>query len=110
MQVIRAADLPADVVARDFIGRDHGFPFTFLLVDAGPGEGPKLHRHAYPEVFILLEGAMDATIGDETGRVEAGNVVIVPAQTAHKFVNPGPGRLRSVDIHASDHFITEWLE
>jgi len=29
---------------------------------------------------------------------------------AHKFVNSGAGRLRQVDIHASDHFVTEWLE
>src|SRR5215213_9729762 len=39
-----------------------------------------------------------------------GQVVVVPAGVAHKFVNSGAGRLRQVDIHASDHFVTEWLE
>jgi hypothetical protein len=28
----------------------------------------------------------------------------------HKFVNRGEGRLSQVDIHASDRFVTEWLE
>ena len=111
MQIIRAADLPHDRITHDFVGRDHGgIPFTFLIVDAAPGDGPKLHRHQYPEVFIILEGEMTATVDDETGRVDPGNVVIVPAGAAHKFVNSGTGRLRQVDIHASDHFITEWLE
>ena len=35
---------------------------------------------------------------------------VVPAGVAHKFVNSGAGWLRQVDIHASDHFVTEWLE
>lgn len=111
MEVIRTADLPGNDVARDFIGRDHeGIGFTFIVFEGGPGDGPKLHRHAYPEVLIVLEGEMTATVDGETVRVEAGNVVIVPAGAAHKFVNSGTGRLRQVDIHASDHFITEWLE
>ena len=111
MQVIRTADLPGSRFARDFIGREHdGVGFTFIVLDAAPGEGPKLHRHTYPEVLIVLEGEMTATVDGETGRVEAGSIVIVPAGAAHKFVNSGSGRLRQVDIHASDHFITEWLE
>ena len=111
MHVIRTDDLPGSRFARDFIGRDHeGVGFTFIVLDAAPGEGPKLHRHAYPEVLIVLEGEMTATVDGETGRVEAGSIVIVSAGAAHKFVNSGPGRLRQVDIHASDHFITEWLE
>jgi len=28
----------------------------------------------------------------------------------HEFVNSGGGRLRHIDIHASDRFVTEWLE
>ena len=111
MQIIRSADLPTDGLATDFIGRDHGgIPFTFILVDAGPGEGPKAHRHAYPEVLIILEGTSDATVDGQTVRVGAGDIVIVPARTWHSFVNVGPRRLRQVDIHASDHFITEWLK
>jgi mannose-6-phosphate isomerase-like protein (cupin superfamily) len=111
MQVIRSTDLPGDQIARDFIGRDHGgLGFTFILVDAGPGEGPKPHRHAYPEVLIVLEGIGDATVDGKTVRVTAGDIVIVPTRAWHSFVNAGTGRLRQVDIHASDHFITEWLE
>src|ERR671910_756263 len=31
-------------------------------------------------------------------------------RVAHEFVNSGVGRLWQVDMHASDRFLTEWLE
>jgi mannose-6-phosphate isomerase-like protein (cupin superfamily) len=42
--------------------------------------------------------------------VKGGQVIVVPAGVAHKFVNSGEERLRQVDIHASERFVTEWLE
>jgi mannose-6-phosphate isomerase-like protein (cupin superfamily) len=81
-----------------------------MVVDAPPGGGPKLHRHPYEEVFIVQEGTATFTAGDETVEVKDGQVVVVPAGVAHKFVNSGEERLRQVDIHASERFVTEWLE
>ena len=56
------------------------------------------------------EGNATFTAGEETIDVSGGQVVVVPAGMAHKFVNSGEERLRQVDIHASDRFVTEWLE
>ena len=81
-----------------------------MVVDAPPGGGPKLHRHPYEEVFIVQEGTATFTAGDEMVEVKDGQVVVVPAGVAHKFVNSGEDRLRQVDIHASERFVTEWLE
>jgi len=81
-----------------------------MVVDAPPGGGPKLHRHPFEEVFIVQEGTATFTAGDETVEVKGGQVIVVPAGVAHKFVNSGEERLRQVDIHASDRFVTEWLE
>jgi mannose-6-phosphate isomerase-like protein (cupin superfamily) len=58
----------------------------------------------------LLQGSATFTGGDDVIEARGGQVVVVPAGVAHKFVNSGAGRLRQVDIHASDHFVTEWLE
>jgi mannose-6-phosphate isomerase-like protein (cupin superfamily) len=81
-----------------------------MVVDAPPGSGPKLHRHPYEEVFVVQEGTATFTAGDEQIEVKGRQVVVVPAGVAHKFVYSGAGRLRQVDIHASDRFVTEWLE
>jgi mannose-6-phosphate isomerase-like protein (cupin superfamily) len=79
------------------------------VVDAPPDGGPKLHKHLYEEIFLVQEGRVTFTAGDEV--IEAGGqVVVVPAAVPHTFVNSGVGRLRQVDIHASERFITEWLE
>ncbi len=81
-----------------------------IFVDMEPGDGPRLHRHAYEEIFIILEGQATYTVGSDTVQARAGQVLIVQPGVPHKFVNSGSGRLRQIDIHASDRFVTEWLE
>ena len=87
-----------------------GAHVCLIFVDIEPGDGPRLHRHAYEEVFIVLEGQAKFTVGSDTIEARAGQVLIVQPGVAHKFVNSGNGRLRQIDIHASDRFVTEWLE
>jgi mannose-6-phosphate isomerase-like protein (cupin superfamily) len=96
--------------ANEVQGHNHNAAVSVIVVDAPPGGGPKLHKHPYEEVFVIQEGTATFTAGEETLEANAGQVVIVPGGVPHKFVNTGEGHLRQVDIHASDHFITEWLE
>jgi mannose-6-phosphate isomerase-like protein (cupin superfamily) len=109
----RVVDL-ADPARGDEAGEIQGFRLganvSVIVVDAPPGGGPKLHRHPYEEVFVVQEGTATFTAGDEEIEVSNGQIVVVPAGVAHKFVNTGTGRLRQVDVHASDRFVTEWLE
>ena len=61
-------------------------------------------------VFIVQQGRPLFTVGAETLEGQPGQIIIVPPETPHKFVNIGDGPLRQIDIHASKRFITEWLE
>jgi mannose-6-phosphate isomerase-like protein (cupin superfamily) len=113
------ADIEADYVVFD---RDQlidselqgyeagGVSASLIFVDNRPGKGPRLHRHPYHELFILVEEQSTFTVGSETREVGAGQIVVVRPGVAHKFVNSGTGRPRQIDIHASPRFITEWLE
>ena len=83
---------------------------SLIFVDVGPGEGPRLHWHAYEEIFIMLDGQSRFTVGAHTVEARAGQILIVRAGVPHKFVNVGEGRLRQIDIHPSGTFVTEWLE
>jgi mannose-6-phosphate isomerase-like protein (cupin superfamily) len=74
------------------------------------GGGPRLHKHPYAEIFVIRSGTGLFTIGDQEIRATAGQILIVPPDTPHKFTNLGPGPLESTDIHENGHFITEWLE
>jgi quercetin dioxygenase-like cupin family protein len=103
--------LPRDVISRDFVGEDHGgVGACVLFVDAEPGQGPRLHRHPYVEILIVLEGVSTFNDGQAKREVRAGEMAIVEAGQAHGFVNSGTGVLRQIDIHLSPRFITEWLE
>jgi mannose-6-phosphate isomerase-like protein (cupin superfamily) len=96
--------------SHEFVGEEHGdIPFCVILVHARPGAGPKLHRHPYPEVFIVESGRATFRIGDESMVVEGGNVVVSPPGEAHAFVNSGDGELRLTAIHGAGRFDTEWL-
>lgn len=74
------------------------------------GAGPRLHQHPYPETFIVRTGRALFTVGDKQIEAEAGQILVVPANTPHKFANLGPGLLEQIDIHSNERFITEWLE
>jgi mannose-6-phosphate isomerase-like protein (cupin superfamily) len=96
--------------ANEVQGHNHSAAVSIIVVDAPPGRGPKLHRHPYEEIFVIQQGNVTFTAGDETVEATGGQVVVVPADVAHKFTNSGTGRLRQVDMHASERFVTEWLE
>ena len=89
----------------------HGdVPFSVILVHTRPGGGPAVHRHPYPEVFIVEAGEATFVLGDERVVVSEGHVVVGPSNVPHGFTNTGEGELRITAIHGSPRFITEWLE
>jgi mannose-6-phosphate isomerase-like protein (cupin superfamily) len=69
------------------------------------GGGPKWHVHPYDEIFIIREGRALFTVGGERFECEKGQVVFGPAHVPHKFVNLGPGRLETTDVHVTDRWI-----
>jgi mannose-6-phosphate isomerase-like protein (cupin superfamily) len=109
-RVLDRSDPARGEEAGEFQGRLLGASVSVIVVDAPSGDGPRLHRHPYEEVFVIQEGSAIFTAGDDVIEATGGQIVVVPAGVAHKFVNSGAGRLRQVDIHASDRFVTEWLE
>lgn len=94
--VIRATDRPR-------LRRGQPLPDIQRLVDAGngatsmaiwrnwlvPGDRIPAHRHTFEEVLVVIEGACEVRIGEQTSVVAAGDAVIVPAQTAHEVVHRG---------------------
>jgi mannose-6-phosphate isomerase-like protein (cupin superfamily) len=106
MPVINASSLPDG----NLRGAEHGATISLILDDSGPGEGPKLHKHPYDETWVVNEGNLTFQAGDEQLDAGPGDIVIVPADTPHKFTNHGPDRANLVCIHANPKFETEWLE
>jgi mannose-6-phosphate isomerase-like protein (cupin superfamily) len=95
---------------RHFEGEASGSGLSLILVDTSSGNGARLHRHEYEEVFAVQSGSVTFTVGDDTLEAGPGEVVVVPPGTPHGFVNSGSDQLRMVAIHVSPKFVTEWLE
>ena len=73
------------------------------------GVGPRLHQHPYAETFLIRRGSATFTVGSDEVVGHAGQVLVVPALTPHKF-STGPDGYEAVHIHANPRFVTEWLE
>ena len=86
------------------------FPGLIFVRTGVIGDGPRLHRHPYPETFIVRNGRVRFTVGNQAIEAVAGQIVVCPANVPHKFENLGPGLLEQIDIHEAGKFETEWLE
>ena len=105
MSFLNLEQLPFVGMSHEFLGEKQGAPFSAYIVNATPGQGPRLHTHPYVEVAFTLEGTATITVGDETREVRSGGIVVIPANTPHRFVNSGNTVLRQIDVHASPRFI-----
>ena len=109
--MIRAGELrPSPGGTVTFEGEPHGSHVSFFLVNNRPGAGPDLHRHPYSETWIVRSGRARFTADGEEVEAGPGDIVVVGAETPHKFKNVGDERLDIVCIHASPRMIQEDLE
>lgn len=109
--IIPLSDFQINATAYRFEGGIYGdVAVSFFLVHTAPGQGASLHWHPYAEVFLVQEGKAAFVVGSETVTVDSGNVVIVPAQTPHKYTNVGTTPLRMRGIHPTKEIIQYQLE
>ena len=111
--VVPLDDLDHTPHSHEVEGADLGegdVPFSVILVHGAPGTGPRVHRHPYPEVFVVEAGEATFRLGDDDVVVGPGNVVVSPSGVPHGFRNTGSGELRLTAIHGAGRFDTEWLE
>lgn len=59
-----------------------------VLADGSTDPQPVHHQD---EVYVVLAGRARAVVGDDATEVGSGSVLIVPAGTSHRFVDPTDG-------------------
>nr|BBH87396.1 hypothetical protein KTC_21470 [Thermosporothrix sp. COM3] len=109
--IVPKENLRINETAFRFQGEEYGgVAGSFFWVHPLPGRGSTLHKHPYQEVFVVQEGRVTFTIGETSLEVEAGNVVVAPANTPHKYTNTGTEQAQMISFHPSPHVIQEVLE
>ncbi len=85
-----------DLVTFKVVGEDTGGAYSLFKVTTQPGGGPPPHVHrSEDEIFCVLEGEHEISIGGRTVRVGAGSIVYGPRNVSHAYKNVGetPGRI-----------------
>ena len=109
--VLHRDELPYDGNTYEFQGIHHqATNVSFIWVDMPPGGTIRLHKHPYEEIFIIQEGVATFTVGSATLDAYGGQVIIVPADVPHKFMNLSDKQLKQINIHVNKQFVAHWLE
>jgi quercetin dioxygenase-like cupin family protein len=75
---------------------------TLGVARLGPGETLGAHRHAQPEVYLVLAGSGVVTVGGESREIGPGSAVFIPGDAVHSLACAGEAELRIAYVLAAD--------
>ena len=101
--VMAVETLRRSEVSALFEGAEHGggVEISVFLTTWPPWRGPRLHQHPYAEVFLIQEGEALFSVDGEELTLAADHVVVVPADTPHRFENSQEAPLQVLSIQPS---------
>jgi quercetin dioxygenase-like cupin family protein len=67
-----------------------------VYFEIAPGDRLPLHTDSAEEILYIVAGEAEAQLGDERGRVTAGDLVVIPAMVPHGAVNVGDETVKVV--------------
>ena len=118
MPIVNHADIP-EVPWRpnyqkwDITQSDDGTTSSSLSYSVvGINAGTPLHTHEADELIVVLEGTLEARLGDQVTNVGANHTLVIPPNTPHRFTSVGPGKAHIITFFPiSDPFDhTHYLE
>jgi quercetin dioxygenase-like cupin family protein len=81
-----------------------------ICVEIEPGKSGGTHSHSAEEVFFVLHGTAELTVGEERERVSAGELAVIPAGVPHGPRNGGSDVLRFLAVFPSAAVVHTWEE
>jgi len=64
------------------------------LQELDPGAAYPAHHHPSPEIYVILNGEAQWTVGERSFAAEPGTAIYTPPDTRHRIENTGTARLR----------------
>ena len=71
-----------------------------------PGHYLGSHTDSAEEIVLILSGTVEATVGDESGRLSAGQAALIPAMAPHGVRNVGDETARCVGFFAAAEVVS----
>ena len=102
-----------------FPGVRVGFPLScqdgaaasaLVLIELEPGGEVPVHRDSAEELLLPLEGEVEASVGDESGRLVAGELALVPLMVPHGLRNTSDRRARVLGYFAGSSVVSTFAD
>ena len=71
-----------------------------------PGYRLGTHTDSAEEILLVLEGEVEVSLGEEQGRLSAGEMALVPAMVPHGLRNVGEERVRVAGFFSSNVIVS----
>ena len=75
-----------------------------------PGERLATHTDSAEEILYIVAGEAEAHVGDERGRVRAGDLAVIPEMVPHGLVNVGDEPVKVVGFFCQPEIISTFDE
>ncbi len=79
-------------------GNEHS---SVVYFEIEPGHYLGTHTDSAEEIVLILSGTVEASLGDETGQLSAGQAVLIPEMVPHGVRNIGNETARCVGFFAA---------
>ncbi len=74
---------------------------AIVYFEIEPGHYLGTHTDSAEEIVLILAGTVEASLGDETGRLSAGQAALIPAMVPHGVRNVGDETARCVGFFSA---------
>ena len=90
-----------------FSGAEHT---AVVYFEVQPGDYLPTHTDSAEEVLYIVAGEGEARVGDERGRVRAGDLAVIPEMVPHGIANTGQETLKVVGFFCESEITSTFAE
>jgi len=96
---VTIAELPELNVARGLVLQPLlGSNLMVSFARYEPGAEAPLHAHAEEQVFVVVDGEFDVTLGEQTRRLKVGEAAVIPSWVPHRVTASNDGPATQIDV------------
>jgi quercetin dioxygenase-like cupin family protein len=81
-----------------------------VYIELDPGKSLGEHTDSPEELLLVLQGAVEFTVGDERARAQSGQMAVVPAMVPHNIRNVGEGLAKVIGFFGSPSVVATFVE
>jgi quercetin dioxygenase-like cupin family protein len=83
---------------------------AIVYFEVEPGNRLPRHTDSAEEILYIVAGEAEAEVGDERGRLTAGDLAVIPAMVPHGLANVGTDTVRVVGFFSEAEIVSSFDE